>query len=148
MIKRCLNTIASKQAVNYALCSKIKSWVINGYGDTSELTLNSTRIPIINNADDVLVKVNAASINPIDLLMLHGYAKTLINLRRNADIEFPLILGRDFSGIVIAKGLKVDDSLKIGDEVYGFSPLHKQGTFSEIVAVNKSHVTHIPLNLL
>lgn len=144
MLKRSFATLSSKEIQNYAdytFKNKVKSWVINSYGSTSELVQSSTRVPIITDPDDLLVKVNAASINPIDLLMLQGYGRTILNTARGGEIEFPLILGRDFSGVVIAKGLNVDHSIKPGDAVYGFRPLHRQGTFSEVITVNKSHVT-------
>lgn len=47
---------------------KMKSWHIHSYGDA--LQLGDTRIPLIENPDDVLVKVDAASVNPIDAVML------------------------------------------------------------------------------
>lgn len=59
---------------------------------------------------------------------------------REEDIEFPLTLGRDFSGTIIDKGYEVDDKYKIGETVYGIVPIHKQGSHAEEVLVNASNV--------
>lgn len=49
---------------------KIKAWQIHSYGGLEELQLSNTRPPIIRRPDDVLVRVAASSINPIDLAMI------------------------------------------------------------------------------
>lgn len=73
-------------------------------------------------------------------LNLDGYAKNVLNIMRNNEMELPLTLGRDFSGTIIRKGLKVDEKYKVGDKVYGFIPLHKQGSFAEYVISEGGHV--------
>lgn len=75
------------------------------------------------------------------LIYLGGYGRTLFQVQRNFELEFPLTLGRDFSGIVTAKGHGVGDEINIGDEVYGFIPIHKQGSFAESIIVEKNHVS-------
>lgn len=49
---------------------KMKAWQIHSYGEN--LQLQEKRIPFISNPDDVLIRVDAASINPIDRIMLGG----------------------------------------------------------------------------
>lgn len=50
---------------------KMAAWQIHSYGGLEELQLSrSTRIPTIMNPNDVLVKVGASSVNPIDLAMM------------------------------------------------------------------------------
>lgn len=56
-------------------------------------------------------------------------------------LEFPLVLGRDFAGRVVAKGLGVGHDVSIGDEVWGALPPHQQGCHAEFVRVNKSLVS-------
>lgn len=59
------------------------------------------------------------------------------NLRRiNRIEEFPLILGREFTGVVKAKGRFVRN-LKIGDRVWGVVPPHQSGSLAEYVVVNQ-----------
>lgn len=49
---------------------KMKSWQIHEYGDLGNLQLGEARVPVINDPHQVLVKVKAASVNPIDLAMI------------------------------------------------------------------------------
>lgn len=54
--------------------------------------------------------------------------------------EFPLILGREFCGVVRAKGKSVRDDIQIGDKVWGVVPPHKPGSIAEYVVVDQSTV--------
>ncbi|KAK5646157.1 hypothetical protein RI129_004621 [Pyrocoelia pectoralis] len=131
----------------YSTATKMKAWQIHSYGNIQELQLTNARIPHIENPKDLLIKVNAASVNPIDVLMTKGYGKTLINLFRDHDLEFPLTLGRDFSGIIINKGQDVSNKFNVGDNVCGVIPIHKQGSHAEQVIANESHIVHQPKHL-
>lgn len=67
---------------------------------------------------------------------------------KSSDIEFPLILGRDFVGTVVHKGLEITNSdYKIGDKVWGVVPVHHQGCHCEYVTIDKSYVSKKPANL-
>lgn len=81
------------------------------------------------------------SLSIIGMLGLGGYGRTLLNLARFYELEFPLTVGRDFSGIIIDKGHAVGNDYKVGDRVYGFVPLHKPGCHAEAVAVHKADVS-------
>lgn len=76
-------------------------------------------------------------------MFLGGYGKTLFQIQRMNEIEFPLTVGRDFSGTVISKGHGVGDNIRIGDDVYGFIPLNKQGSFAEFVLAEATHVSNL-----
>ncbi|ENN75892.1 reticulon-4-interacting protein 1, mitochondrial isoform X1 [Dendroctonus ponderosae] len=136
----------SQEAFKFKDDNKMLSWTVHSYGGVEELQFGGSRVPIISKPDDVLVKVKAASVNPIDAYMLGGYGKTSLQVLRNFEIEFPLILGRDFSGSVIGKGHAVSE-INIGDEVYGFVPIHKQGTFADIAVASKCHLLPKPKHL-
>lgn len=71
-----------------------------------------------------------------------GYGATFLNaLRCNQDsIEFPLTLGRDFSGTVVHKGMAVRNSIELSDKVWGVVPIHRNGCHSEFVAVDADYV--------
>lgn len=134
-----------------------KRWEIHAYGGTEELRYNDKSgrsVPHIEDTNDVLVHVHAASVNPIDVAMMKGYGSSAINMlrkahlisgpfgvplpnlrnifQRSAAIEFPLVLGRDFSGVVVEKGHAVD-SLKVGDQVYGVLGVQRQGSHANYV---------------
>ena len=71
-----------------------------------------------------MVKIIAASINPIDLKTKDGKVKMLLNY------QMPLILGSDFAGIVVSVGKNVQN-FRMGDAVYGRVPKNRVGTFAE-----------------
>jgi hypothetical protein len=77
-----------------------------------------------------------------------GYGSVFLNKARQVEacslseiVEFPLVLGRDFSGRVVAKGLGVGHDINIGDEVWGALPPHLQGCHAQFVRVNKTSVS-------
>jgi NADPH:quinone reductase-like Zn-dependent oxidoreductase len=63
-------------------------------------------------------------------------------------LEFPLVLGRDFSGRVVAKGLGVGHYVNIGDDVWGALPAHLQGCHAQYVRVNKTLVRNCMLLMM
>lgn len=120
--------------------NRMQAWQIHSYGDLSELQLTQARIPLIQNPTDILVQVEAASINPIDKAIIGGYGKELLGLLRTYELEFPLTLGRDFAGTVIGKGHGVSKEIKVGDSVFGIVPPHKQGSLAEAVLCSEETV--------
>lgn len=54
-------------------------------------------------------------------------------------VEFPLILGRDFAGEVVAKGSNVAD-INVGDVVMGVVAPYEQGCHAEYVTVIRNQV--------
>src|SRR5690349_13754448 len=75
--------------------------------------------------DQIVVDVAAASINAADWKVRAGEYK---------QANFPLILGRDFSGTVSALGTDVTD-LKVGDAVFGVLEAGRDGTYCEKLAI-------------
>ena len=96
----------------------MKAWCFNDYGVNNPLSLNGVEVPRNLKHCEVLVEVKAASLNPFDSAMRNGFASRFLDgLRRfNKVKEFPIILGRDFSGVVVKKG-KMVTRVKEGDEV-------------------------------
>ena len=82
----------------------------------------------------IVVDVVAASINGADWKVCAG---------EYANPNFPLILGRDFSGVVSATGAGVAD-LKIGDEVFGVLETGRDGTYCEKIAIGAAIVARKP----
>lgn len=97
---------------------------VEGYTpDFSRVKHNPSRtLPALLGPKDVMVKVHASSINPIDLAISRSYGRVLLNeiRRRNgfpADgKELPLVLGRDCSGVVVATGQDAT-KFEVGAEV-------------------------------
>jgi len=130
----------------------MSAWVIDDYGSNAVLRFtDEATVPSVTDSD-VLIKVHAASLNPIDTSMRGGYGATLLNLRRDPvllmrnDSEFPLILGRDVSGVVVDCGSGVTHFTP-GDEVWGAVSPWKQGSLAEFVTLTEYEVSHKPKSL-
>ena len=73
---------------------------INKYGDASNFQIEKDIDLPKPNPNQILIKVHASSVNPIDLMKREGYGRTIFEKQRK--ILFPWILGSDFSGSVVA----------------------------------------------
>ena len=103
------------------------------YGGADNLKFeNNVPEPQIS-GDTVLVQAAAASLNPIDWKVRSGARQ------KDFPQTFPVILGRDVSGIVRAVGANVKH-FKPGDRVMALSVK----TYAELVAVSDSELTHVP----
>lgn len=122
---------------------KMSGWQIHEYGGINSLQpSDDIDIPAIRTRNEVLVEVYATSVNPLDQLMTEGYGERVMNTLRwiNKIPKFPIILGREFSGIVKAKGRSVK-RFNVGDKVFGVVPPHKTGAQAEYVVVDQSTVS-------
>ncbi|XP_039293723.1 reticulon-4-interacting protein 1 homolog, mitochondrial [Nilaparvata lugens] len=134
--------------------ARMSAWQVHSYGGLEELQFSKhVRMPIIRHQHEVLVRVIASSVNPIDVHMTNGYGNVMLNALRQLetcstaqDVELPLIMGRDFAGEVVAKGNGVTN-LKIGDRVYGVVPVHQQGCHAQNVVVHSQYVRRKPDNV-
>jgi NADPH2:quinone reductase len=97
------------------------------FGSALELADIDTPQP---NADEVRVRVHAAAVNGFDLAVAAGSLRDLLEHR------FPVVLGRDFAGIVDAVGEDVT-GYTVGDRVFGVvTKAHVgDGSFGEFVVV-------------
>jgi NADPH:quinone reductase-like Zn-dependent oxidoreductase len=81
---------------------------------------------------ELLVRVRASSVNPVDVLIAAGALKDM------AEHEFPVTLGRDFAGLVERIGAEVG-RYRVGDEVFGFVlhayPTVRDGSWAELITV-------------
>lgn len=96
--------------------------------DKDQLKFSSDlKRPIIYSPNDLLIEVKASSVNPIDLGLMKGYGREIIDTvnvvsqvtkcKLSYD-KFPLVLGRDFAGIIKSVGGNVT-KFKVGEEVWG-----------------------------
>jgi NADPH:quinone reductase-like Zn-dependent oxidoreductase len=91
-------------------------------------------------AHDVLIEVHAASVNVLDSKIRSGEFKLIL------PYSFPLVLGNDCAGVVIAVGAAVK-GFRPGDAVYARVPEQRIGTFAERIAVEQNAVALKPANL-
>ncbi|WP_337966193.1 zinc-binding alcohol dehydrogenase family protein [uncultured Flavobacterium sp.] len=88
---------------------------------------------------DLLVKIEAVSVNPVDFKIRQNSAKDTV-------LETPKIIGWDAVGIVEAIGDKVS-LFKVGDEVYYAGDLNKQGCNAEYQIIDERIVGHKPKSI-
>lgn len=100
--------------------------------------------PLNPSTNDVLVRVEATSVNPIDLAMRKGYARKIL-FRARAK-ESPMTLGFDCVGTVVQTG-KSAWSFKVGDRVWGSTSLFRDGCNAEYVLVEEPALAQAPANL-
>lgn len=113
----------------------MKAAVINQYKQPMP-QLKDVPLPTLR-SNDVLVKIVAASINPVDLKTKNGDLKMLLKY------DFPFIMGSDFAGIIVEVGAKVAN-YTIGEAVYGRVPKDQMGTFAEYLAVDQAVIALKP----
>ena len=96
------------------------------------------------NKGEVLVRQIASSINHIDCHRRQGYGRNAMRMR--GALNFPVILGNDVAGEVVAIGKDVT-GFKNGDSVVGVKPPSSDGSFAEYVAVKAETLIHKPAAL-
>lgn len=112
--------------------------VIHRYGGPEELVVAEIPMPEPS-ASQVLVGVGAISVNPVDLTTRAG-----INIPLS-DAQFPMVLGWDVAGTVLAKGAAVTD-LEVGDRVAAmvFQPVDQRGTYAAHLALDSTLLAKVP----
>ncbi|EEL69813.1 MULTISPECIES: NADP-dependent oxidoreductase [Bacillus] len=116
----------------------MRAMVIDKYG---KVPIRMTEMPTPEiNEYEVLAEIHAASINPIDFKIRDGKVKLLLKYK------MPLILGNDFSGVIVKVGTKVTQ-FKVGDEIYARPRKDKIGTFAEYIAIHEDDIALKPKNL-
>ncbi|KAG2269192.1 hypothetical protein Bca52824_063747 [Brassica carinata] len=97
-------------AADTSIPSEMKAWVYSEYGGVDVLKVESNiAVPVVND-DQVLIKVVAAALNPVDAKRRQGKFKA-------TDSPLPTVPGYDVAGVVVKVGSAVKD-FKQGDEVY------------------------------
>ena len=89
-------------------------------------------------AGEVVIDIHAASINGADWKVRAGHY--------GGTMEFPYVLGRDFSGVVSEVGEGVDE-FAVGDAVFGVCDAGQEGTYAEKIAMKASIVAKKPNSL-
>ncbi len=121
----------------------MKAAIIKNFGDKTELQVVSDYpVPAIND-DQVLVAISATSVNPIDYKARQGL------LSGRFQWQFPVVLGWDVAGEIIAIGKNVTD-FSIGQRVFA-RPANdvtgRFGSYAEFMAVDTNQLAKIPDNL-
>lgn len=114
----------------------MKAVRIHSYGNADVLKYEEAPMPGIA-PGDVLVRVVATSVNPVDWKIREGYLQQMI------PYQFPLTLGWDVSGVVEATGKDVT-RFKAGDAVFSRPDIKRNGAYAEYVAIREDELAHKP----
>src|SRR5882757_6781663 len=117
----------------------MKAIRIHNYGGPEVLQCEDAPRPKPQ-AGEVLVRVKAAGVNPIDWKVREGHMKDFW------PHKFPLILGWDLSGVVEEVGPGVS-RFKIGDEVYSIPDPTRDGAYADYIVVRESELALKPNSL-
>ncbi len=109
---------------------------LHSFGAAEQLELEDVPMPV-HGARDVLVRVVAAGINPIDWKIRSGAVAAFF------PVQPPVTLGWDAAGVVTAVGAEVD-GFKAGDAVFFFAEFARGGTYADYVAVDAAQVALKP----
>ncbi|KAI3408331.1 PKS_ER domain-containing protein [Psidium guajava] len=125
--------------------SEMKAWVYDEYGGVDVLRFDpKVSVPEVKE-DQVLIKVVAAALNPVDAKRRQGKFKA-------TDSPLPTVPGYDVAGVVVKVGSQVK-GLKEGDEVYGdinekaLEGPKQFGSFAEYTAVEEKLLALKPKNI-
>jgi NADPH:quinone reductase-like Zn-dependent oxidoreductase len=109
---------------------------MSDYGGPEVLRVETAERPTPGSGE-LLVRVVAAGVNPVDWKVRSGRLKTV------AMVKLPWIPGGDFSGVVEEVGSSVS-GVKKGDAVYGKTDLPRNGSYAEYVVVPRAHAAAKP----
>ncbi|MET8160958.1 NADP-dependent oxidoreductase [Sphaerisporangium sp. NPDC005289] len=119
----------------------MKAITLDKYGSADDLQVVEMPEPKVGPAE-VLVRVKAAGVNPVDWKLAAGYLDPVMEVR------FPLISGWDVAGVVEAVGMDAGE-FTVGDEVYGYirEDWAQNGAYAELVAANVRMLAAKPASL-
>jgi len=114
----------------------VHAFVIDRYGNKDSVRFGEMPQPELREAD-VLVRIRAAGVNPLDSKIRAGAFKRILPYR------LPLILGNEAAGVVVRAGPRVR-RFKPGDEVYARPAKDRIGTFAEFISIREDDLAHKP----
>lgn len=118
----------------------MKAVRIHKYGGPEVLQSEDLPRPQVSAATEVLVRVHAAGVNPVDSAIRRGLVKEIF------PVSLPWIPGSDVSGVIEEVGPDVT-RFKKGDEVFALLNPAKGGAYAEYVVVSESELALKPKSL-
>ncbi|MDQ4117145.1 MAG: NADP-dependent oxidoreductase [Actinomycetota bacterium] len=117
----------------------MKAFIVDEYGKHSRLRAGERPEPEVGDRD-VLVRIHASGVNPLDSKIMAGEFKQLLPYKP------PFVLGNDVAGVVERVGPGVR-RFAAGDEVYARPDAARIGTYAELIAVDESDLARKPAGL-
>ncbi|WP_082893777.1 NADP-dependent oxidoreductase [Rufibacter ruber] len=120
---------------------KMKAAYYEEFGAPDKIKVGELEIPEVKEGE-VLVRIKAAAVNPVDNAVLAGYLSSFL------PVKFPAIPGWDVAGVVEDRGHSAR-RFQVGDVVYAYArrPEVQHGTFAEYMVLPESYLAHKPKNL-
>lgn len=120
---------------------KMKAANYNEFGGPEVVNISEVDLPELREGE-VLIKIKAAGVNPVDAIIREGHYKNMM------PHDLPIIPGWDMAGIVEARG-HAARRYEVGDEVYAYArrPEVKWGTFAEYIVIPESYLASRPQNI-
>ncbi|MFJ9426457.1 alcohol dehydrogenase catalytic domain-containing protein [Streptomyces sp. NPDC101249] len=117
----------------------MQAYVLTRYGNASAMEFRDVSEPTAGDSE-VLIRVRAAGLNPIDFRVREGKMKMLTRL------GLPLVAGSELSGVVEAIGAGVT-RFAVGDRVFARVDKAKLGAYAPCSVVNEALVARMPESL-
>src|SRR5690349_19742404 len=117
----------------------MRALVLRGYGGPEHTVLTDVPRPSPR-ARELLVRVHAAGLNPVDFKTRAGALKVIRNY------PLPIVMGNELSGVVEAVGAGVTRFAK-GDRVFARVDKDNMGAFAEFAVVHEDHAARMPASL-
>ena len=117
----------------------MQAFVLSGYGGPEHTALTEVPRPSPR-AGELLVRVHAAGLNPVDFKTRAGALKIIRNY------PLPIVMGNELSGVVEAVGAGVTRFAK-NDRVFARVDKNYMGAFAEFAVVDEDHAARMPASL-
>ena len=117
---------------------QMKAATYDEFGGKDKIKITTVDVPELKEGE-LLVRIKAAGVNPVDAYVMGGYLKDAL------PYEFPIIPGWDMAGVVEDRGFSAR-RFDVGDEVYAYArrPKVQQGTFAEYIVITESYLAARP----
>lgn len=117
----------------------MRAVIIRQYGGPEQLSINEIASPVPGERE-LLIKVKACGLNPIDFKTRNGNVKLLL------PYPMPLILGNELSGEVVQIGAQVT-RFHVGERIAARVEKLRAGAFAEFACVNEDVAAHLPISI-
>jgi NADPH:quinone reductase and related Zn-dependent oxidoreductases len=138
VLRKCLVLLVALP-ISVEAQSTMKAVVVHQYGGPEVLKYEDAPRPALKD-DEMLVRVVAAGVNPVDGLIRSGL------FAKYEKRTFPMILGADISGVVEKAGSRIT-KFRAGDAVYAYLHLKNNGGYAEYTLATESEASLKPASL-
>ncbi|TPE46276.1 NADP-dependent oxidoreductase [Pontibacter mangrovi] len=123
------------------MAKQMRAAVYNTFGGPENVHVQTIDVPEPGEGE-VMVRIKAAGVNPVDYAVREGYLKDFL------PTQFPVIPGWDVAGEIVERGYSAR-RFNVGEQVYAYArrPVVQYGTFAEYIVLPESYLTGRPLNV-